>query len=110
MSEEVKAFYALRNGLMHRASLTSTDQGSGARYLFRYDYGMQASIKLPATPWDGQFSTIRPAATTLVNPRHFTDQVSAAIARVRELFFTDRDNLKIRRGAGQILVSHLIWL
>jgi hypothetical protein len=109
MSPEVKALYALRNGLIHAASLTSSDQGSGARYIFRYDYNMQTAIQTAQVAWDGQFSTIDRAVMTLVNPRKLTDQVSEAIALVRGLFFHDRDNLRILRTPGQIIADHLIW-
>lgn len=109
MSSEVKALYALRNGLIHAASLTSADQGSGARYIFRYHHSMNAPVQTAAVDWDGQFSTIDSTVMTLVNPRRFTDQVSSAIDCVRELLNHDRSNLKILRNAGQIIADHLIW-
>lgn len=109
MSPEVKALYALRNGLIHAASLTSTDQGSNARYIYRYDYEMDAGIVMPAQPWDGQIKTIHPDVFTIVNPRQITDQVSAAISRVRDYFFHEHGRLKVKRSKGQILINHLIW-
>lgn len=110
MSAEVKALYALRNGLVHAASLTSTDQATGDRYIFRYKNDLPTAIQLPTKPWDGQVSKLTAGSYTLINPRELTEQVSRAIARVRTLFFDNRANLKITQSnKNHILVRHLIW-
>lgn len=109
MSPEVKALYALRNGLVHAASLTSTDQGTGARYIFRYDYQMLEVIKPASQAWDGQISTVNSSVITRVNPRALTDLVSAALDQVRSLFFDRPSSLRVQRNAGHILVNHLFW-
>lgn len=109
MSDDVKALYALRNGLMHAASLTSMDQGSGKRYIFRYNFDIDASIQIASVDWDGQLSTIDSSVITLINPRKLTEQISSAIDCVRELFDNDRKNLRILRTRGQIMADHLIW-
>lgn len=110
MSPEVKALYALRNGLVHAASLTSSDQATQAKYIFRYTSDGQAAVRMPPTPWDGQLSTLESNCFTIVDPRVITDQVSHAIGLVRTLFFDDRKNLRIRQSnKNHILVRHLIW-
>lgn len=109
MSSEVKALYALRNGLVHAGSLTSVDQGSEKRYIFRYDREMRDTIALAETEWDGQVSTVSRKVVTRVNPRVFTDQISSAISRVRDLYFYDHDNLRVIAQKGVILINHLLW-
>jgi hypothetical protein len=109
MSPEVKALYALRNGLVHAASLTSMDQASGARYIFRFSDDIDLPIVLSSTAWDGQLSTIGSQTTTLINSRLFTDQVSGAINEARELFFHRSQDMKILLTKGQIICDHLTW-
>ncbi len=109
MSAEVKALYALRNGLVHAGSLTSVDQGSEKRYIFRYDHDMAQAIAPAPEDWDGQVSTVTRRKVTRVNPRVFTDQVSSGIFKVRDLFFEDREKLKVEAPKGYILMNHLLW-
>ncbi|WP_295563040.1 hypothetical protein [uncultured Sphingomonas sp.] len=110
MSADVKALYALRNGLVHAGSLTSTDQSTGERYIFRYQDDLLTAIQQPIAPWDGQLSKLTSSRFTLINPRELTEQVSRAISKVRSLLFDDRANRKISQSnENYILVRHLIW-
>ncbi len=109
MGPEVKAFYALRNGLMHDASLTSFDVKAQQWYIFRYDRQMPDAVQLAATPWDGDRMTLGPDTVTMVNPRVFTDQVSAAISRVRDCHLDRRSDLTVLQSGADILHKYLFW-
>jgi hypothetical protein len=108
MSDEVKALYALRNGLVHDASLTSRTK-SGDWYIFRYDREMAASIKLAKRPWDGSSGDLGDDTLTLVNPRYFTDQISLALSKLRECYIDRRSDLDVLMSATDILHKYLFW-
>lgn len=105
---EVRAIYALRNGMVHEGSLTCKTK-SQAHYIFRYDSSLKSAIQLAATPWDGQATTLGPDTITLINPRILTDDISAAINSLRDCFFERRSDLKILKSREEILHGYLIW-
>ena len=105
---EVKAIYALRNGMVHEGSLTCKTK-SGSHYIFRYDSSLTSAIQLAATPWDGEAATLGSNTTTLVNPRVLTDNITDAIDALRDCFFQRRADLKILKTREEILHGYLIW-
>ncbi len=109
MSDEVHALYALRNGLVHDASLTCNTK-SGSYYIFRYDPAMKASIKLAKRPWDGKETSLGGDTVTLVNPRHFTDQISAALTSLRDCYLKRPNDLKVLQPGRDILHKYLFWV
>ena len=109
MSEEVKALYALRNGLVHDASLTSYAKKTGQWYIFRYDHKLACAIKLPATPWDGTASGLGGSPITFINPRLFTDQVSEALSTLKSCYIERRPDLEVLKSGADILHKYLFW-
>jgi len=105
---EVRAIYALRNGLVHEGSLTCKTN-SQAHYIFRYDSTLTSAIQLAATPWDGQAATLGTSTTTLVNPRVLTDDISRAISALRDCFLQRPQDLQILKSREEILHGYLIW-
>lgn len=108
LSAEVKALYALRNGLVHDASLTS-QTNAGDWYIFRYDPTMQAAIKLAQKPWNGTANDLGPATLTMVNPRFFTDQISTGLSSLRELYINRSADLIILKPGSEIIHKYLFW-
>ena len=108
MSAEVKALYALRNGLVHDASLTCKT-AAGDWYIFRYQDTLASSIKLAQRPWNGSIADLSDDTLTLVNPRHFTDQISAALVALRKCHVERPDKLKVLISPEDILLKYLFW-
>lgn len=108
-SAETKAFYALRNGLVHDASLTCHAK-DGTWYIFRYSSDESApTIKIPATQWDGTSGNLNANVVTWVNVRSFTDKVSEAISKVREMHYSNDPDLEIVKDADEISNKYLFW-
>jgi hypothetical protein len=108
-SPEIIHLYALRNGLVHDASLTSHDKPKSNWYIFRFDRTMADIIRLPVSAWDGTAASLGPKTTTIINPRAVTELVSTALERVRNLYFDRRSDLKLLKPATEILHKYLFW-
>lgn len=109
LSPEVIHLYALRNGLVHDASLTSHDRPKTNWYIFRFDRAMPDAIRLPAIPWNGQASTLDRSTTTKVNPRELTEVVSRALSNLRDLYFDRHHDLVVLKTGEEILHKYLFW-
>lgn len=105
-TNESNAFYALRNFLVHDASLAGQTR-KGDWYIFRYNWDMAEAISLPATPWDGTANTI--TNTTWINPRKFTDEISHIIEQVRAIMQNRPNDLVVKESKENILHKYLFW-
>lgn len=108
LSDEVKALYALRNGLVHDGSLTC-QTNAGQWHFFRYDFQQTAAVRLPTQAWDGTATGLSGQRVTRVNPRVLTDEVSRGISALRNCYFLDRNNLDIQQPSTDILHKYLFW-
>ncbi len=109
LSAEVSHLYALRNGLVHDASLTSHNLQKTAWFIFRFNRTMPEVIRLPATPWDGTANGLVAGTTTWINPRELTELVSTALSRLRDCYFDRRSDLGVLKPGSEILHKYIFW-
>lgn len=108
-SPEVEHLYALRNGLVHDASLTSHDRPKRKWYMFRFNRNMPDVIRLPAQDWDGNAGSLGPDTTTWINPRRLTEIISNAISDLRDLRELNSGALTVLKPKEEILHKYLFW-
>jgi len=108
LGDDVKAIYALRNGLVHDGSLTCETR-SGDWYFFRYDHAMPLAIKQSVVAWDGTAEQVGPNVTTWINPRVFTDLVSTVIHNIRKCFHMRNSDLVVHPGKTDLLHKYILW-
>lgn len=105
----VKHLYALRNALVHDAALTGHNPGKTIWYIFRFNHKMTDMIKLPASGWNGDPTTLKPDCVTWINPRAFTDWVSERLHRLRQTFEANPSSIVLEQPAADILQKYLFW-
>lgn len=108
-SPEVEHLYALRNGLVHDASLTSHNRGKTKWYIFRLSPSKPDAITLAPKAWNGAAGMLDNQVVTWVNVREFTDLVSIAIDRVKQMYFDRPNDLVKLKSADEILHKYLFW-
>lgn len=108
MSDEVRALYAFRNGLVHDASLTSHTR-AGEWYIFRYKPSLPTIIKLAKKPWDGTAANLGPDTLTLLNVRMLTNAVSEALNLVRKCRLDRPADLDVLQTKENIIHKYLFW-
>lgn len=106
---EVDHLYALRNALVHDASLTGHNMNKTKWYIFRYDETMPDMLRLPASGWDGDPNRLTGTSVTWVNTRMFTDWVSKLVHTIRQQFDDDPASVVIEKQGSEIIQKYLFW-
>lgn len=106
---DVEYLYALRNALVHDAALTGHNLKKTVWYIFRFNLEMDDIIRLPASGWDGDPLTLKTDCLTWINPRLFTDSVSALLRQLRQAFEADPSSVAIEVPGHEILQKYLFW-
>jgi hypothetical protein len=109
MSEEVKALYAFRNGLIHDGSFTNKSRKTSQWYIFRYDSGQTSPIVMARTPWDGSAIALADDATTKINMRLLTNLVLSGLENLRRAFHDRRRDIDIIYSREEIIHKFLLW-
>lgn len=84
---DTKALFALRNSLLHDASLISkAKHANQPNYIFRYNQKQSEYIKHAPVTWDGDFESLdHSSMTTFVNTEKVIDLAESTIDTVLKL-------------------------
>lgn len=104
---ETKAFYGLRNAIMHEAALT-THTREGDHYWFRWEPSQANPIKVSTRPWDGAFGSLRPDTVTTINPKLLVDQLSGTLNELANM--NRRGELQVELPKEEIILRHFLLL
>ena len=109
MSEEVKALYAFRNGLVHDGSFTNQSKKTRQWYMFRFDSELPLPIRLANTPWDGSASNVGHDTTTYINMRIFTDLVLSSLDNLRRSILERKNDIEVLYSREDIIHKFILW-
>jgi hypothetical protein len=84
-SPEINVFWALRNGVVHNASLVNLSLNGREHSWFRFDSEMNSVVKPPQEPWSGQPQDCADKNLSTVNTRRLVDSISQMLDELRSL-------------------------
>lgn len=101
--EDIEALYALRNSLVHNASLISIPiYNSQKHYYFRFDSNSEKLITHPENDWDGKYESLDTGSekyTTKINTKLFLTIINSCIERIKNL--SEADEIKMNYDKGK---------
>jgi hypothetical protein len=111
-SDASLALYALRNSLMHDASLTSVlkrKNQSDLYFYFFYASDFEGVVKPAHIPWNGDNGQITTANVTYINLAGLRNLADIGVSNLRRLFREQPESLNILRSASEIRTNYLRW-
>jgi hypothetical protein len=96
--DSVKTLYALRNGVLHDASLISHAANGVDHYWFRFDTEMEEIVKVAPEPWSGDFKDWSDKNLSLVNPVALINHISDMLTHLNRL--NEAGNLELVLPGG----------
>lgn len=102
------ALYALRNALMHQASLISVGQQAKPKhYWFEIDNSIPSLFTHAATAWDGQFNSRNDANKTIVNASILLNRALSVPQKIKDLHEVGALSLKLTGGLEELLTNYV---
>lgn len=100
--ENTKALYALRNSLVHDASLADPTPIKGTPQCFNYAETGNI-VSFPIEPWDGVMANISPDRMTTVNPSKIIYLANECVRKACNLL--DSGDLKVTLKEGSMMIK-----
>lgn len=102
------ALYALRNALMHQASLISVGkQAKPKHYWFEIDNSIPDLFIHATTAWDGQFNTRNDSNKTVVNASGLLKRALSVPGHIKELHQKGQMSLNLAGGLEELLTNYV---
>ncbi|MND64295.1 hypothetical protein D3C81_365640 [compost metagenome] len=102
------ALYALRNALMHQASLISVGQQAKSKhYWFEIDNSITGLFTHATTAWDGQFNNRNDSNKTIVNASTLLKLALSAPQKIKDLHEKGALSLKLTGGLEELLTNYV---
>ena len=103
-SEDIDILHALRNSLVHEASLVRTQKNP--IHFFRYNWDLELAVKAPTYSWNGNFNTFNPAHNfTEINPNLVIELAFEIVANA--IKYLDIGMLEIKLEKHELLHRYL---
>jgi len=104
--KDIDTLYALRNGLVHNASLVCVHNKKW--YCFRYSKESDQIVVYPETEWDGKLSSLSIDKITLINPEKLLKTTEECISIAKDLLDAKRLSIRKRFTSQQIKAQFLM--